>query len=101
MFNLKDTLIGMFELDKLAPEKASEMVERLGKLIFQSVLVRALPLLSEEDMQEYERIIEGDQGGEALFKFLAEKVPDFHTIVAEEAEELKKELAGELKTTEL
>lgn len=88
----------MFELDKMSPEKAAEMSERLAKLVFQAVLVRVLPLLGEDDMKEYERIVDSKEGGEILFKFLGEKVAGFENIVMEESELLRKELAGEFKT---
>ena len=51
MATIKQTIVDLFELDKMAPEKAAEMIERLSKLVFQSVLVRSLPLLSEEDFK--------------------------------------------------
>lgn len=99
MTTIKQTLVDLFELDKMAPEKAAEMVNRLGKLVFQAVLVRVLPLLSEEDMTEYERIVDSKESGEVLFKFLGEKVPDFENVIMEESESLRTELAGEFAAT--
>jgi hypothetical protein len=72
-------------------------VDRLGKLIFQAVLVRVLPILSEQDLAEYEKIVDSKEGGEVIFKFLGEKIPDFEKIIMEEAESLRAELAGEFK----
>jgi hypothetical protein len=95
MATIKQTIVDLFELDKMAPEKSAEMVERLGKLVFQSVLVRVLPMLSEADFAEYEKIVDGKEGGEVLFKFFGEKVPGFENIIAEESEALRAELAGE------
>ncbi|MDQ5954130.1 MAG: hypothetical protein QG583_58 [Patescibacteria group bacterium] len=101
MSTIKENLVEMFELDKLPPEKALEMINRLSKLVFQAVLVRTLPLLSEEDFNEYERIIDANEGGEVLFKFLGQKVPDFENMVKEETENLKKELAGEFESAQI
>lgn len=98
---IKDTIVNMFELDKLSPEKAAEMTERLAKIIFQSVLVRVLPLLSEEDLGQYEKIVDSQEGGEAIFAFLGEKIPDFENIIAEEAESLKEEMMGEMNSAGL
>jgi hypothetical protein len=97
MTTIKDTLIDLFELNKLEPAKAAEMVDRLAKLVFQAVLARTLPALSEADFDEYEKIVDSGRGGEVLFKFLNEKVPNFENIIKEEAELLRKELAGEFK----
>ena len=95
MTTIKQSIIDLFELDKMEPEKATEMVDRLAKLVFQAVLVRTLPLLSEEDFDKYEKITESEESGEVLFSFLAEKIPNFSDIIAEEAELLRAELAGE------
>ena len=98
MSTIKKTIVDLFELDKMAPEKASEMVERLSRMIFQAVLVRVLPTLSEENMTEYEKIVDSKDGGDAIFKFLGEKIPNFEVIITEEAEALRQELAGEFKS---
>jgi Protein of unknown function (DUF5663) len=97
MSTIKQTITDLFELDKMAPEKAAETADRLGKLIFQAVLVRVLPILSEQDMAEYEKIVDSKESGEVIFKFLGEKIPDFEKIIMEEAESLRAELAGEFK----
>lgn len=97
MSNIKKTILDLFELDKLPPDKAAEIVERLGKLVFQAVLVRVLPTLSKADMAEYDKTLEAREGGEAVLNFLGEKVPNFKEIVKEEVENLRTELAGEFK----
>ncbi len=101
MTTIKQNLIDLFELDKMPPEKATEMVDRLSKMIFQAVLVRALPLLSEEDFDKYENIIDASEGPEVLFKFLGEKIPGFEDMIQEESAILHKELAGEFKSSGL
>ncbi|MBP9715531.1 MAG: hypothetical protein KBD52_03535 [Candidatus Pacebacteria bacterium] len=95
---IKKNLVDLFELDKLPPEKSAEMLGRLSKLIFQSVLIRALPLLSEEDFTEYEKIVDANEGGDVLLKFLGEKVPDFENIILEEAETLRMEISEDFKS---
>ena len=99
MATIKETIVTMFKLDQLPPDKMMEMVERLGKLVFQSVLVRSLPLLSEEELVEYEKIVDEKKGGEVLFAFLKDKIPDFEKIISEESELLRAELAGEFQKT--
>lgn len=101
MATIKKTLMDLFELEKLPPEKAAEMVERMAKLVFQAVLVRVLPTLSEKYLAEYEKIADGKEGAEVLFQFFIEKVPNFEKMIAEEAEGLREELALEFKTTGL
>ncbi|TSA28998.1 MAG: hypothetical protein D4R68_02995 [Ignavibacteriales bacterium] len=100
MSTIKENLFDLFQLDRMPPEKGVEMLERLSKLVFQAVLVRVLPMLSEEDLAQYEKLVEGKEEGDALFHFLNEKVPGFDKIISEEAETLRMELAGELENSE-
>jgi hypothetical protein len=97
MPTIQKTIVDLFGLDKMEPAKAAEMVNRLGKLVFQAALVRSLPLLSDADLAAYENMVSKPDAGEQLFIFLGEKVPDFENIIKEEAENLRKELAGEFK----
>jgi hypothetical protein len=97
MSTIKQSIMDMFELDKMEPVKALEMVERLSRLIFQATLVRVLPLLSEKETAEYEKIVSKAESPELLLKFFEAKVPNFGKIFEEEAEGLRAELAGEFK----
>lgn len=92
MKTIKEDLIDLFELEKLSPEKSAEMVDRLAKLVFQSVLVRVLPMLSEEDLTQYEKLVDSGQGGDVIFKFLNEKIENLGEIVKEESEDLRADL---------
>ncbi len=98
MATIKQTLIELFELDKMSPEKATETAERLAKLVMQAVLTRVLPMLSEENLQKYEDIIDTNQSPEILFDFLNSKVVNFQEILTEETESLHRELSGEMES---
>lgn len=100
MATIKQTLVDLFELDKMEPAKAEEMVNRLSNLVFQATLMRVLPTLSDKDMDEYEKIIKDPSSGETLFKFLNEKVPNFSDIINEEAEKLRNDLAEDIQAAE-
>ena len=95
MDNVKKDLFDLFRLDKMSPEKAEETLGRLAKLVFQSVLVRSLPLLSEEDLATYEKMVDTEEA-DVLFRFLGEKVPDFSNIIKEESENLRDEMAKDM-----
>jgi len=95
MNNIKKDLFDLFKLDKMSPEKAEETLGRLANLVFQSVLVRSLPLLSEKDLVMYEKMVESEEA-DVLFNFLGEKVPDFENIIKEEAENLRDEMAKDM-----
>jgi hypothetical protein len=99
MSTIKENLFDLFQIDKMPPEKGVEMLERLSKLVFQAVLVRVLPMLSEKDLAQYEKLVTSKEEGDVLFRFLNEKVPGFDKIISEEAETLRMELAGELENS--
>ena len=88
---IRDNIITLFEIDKLPEEKQEETISRIGKIIFQSVLVRVLPFLEEENLAQYEKLVEDGAGPDVLLDFFFEKVPSFLQIVAEEAENFKKD----------
>jgi len=97
MNTIRKDLFDLFQLDKMPPEKGEEVLNRLANLVFQSVLVRSLPMLSEEDLSEYEKIVSGDENADVLIKFLSEKVPEFNKIISEEAGVLRRELSEKIE----
>jgi hypothetical protein len=97
MATIKQNLMDLFEIEKMPEEKREATLNKLTTLILESTLMRALPLLSEENMTEYEDILESKQSPEVLFNFLSSKIPSFEDILKEEADMLHKELSGELE----
>ena len=97
MATIKQNLMDLFEIEKMPEEKREATLNKLTTLILESTLMRALPLLAEENMTEYEDILESKQSPEVLFNFLSSKIPSFEDILKEEADMLHKELSGELE----
>ena len=96
---IRGNIIKLFEIDKLPEEKQEEMINRVGKIIFQAVLMRVLPLLEENDLQAYEKMIESAVAPDELMEFFIEKVPGFLQIIAEESENFRKEAAEVMDKT--
>lgn len=90
---IRTSIIDLFEIKKLPEDKQEEMINKIGGLIFQSVLIRILPLMPEEDVEEYNQLIENKVAPDELFDFFFAKVPNFLQIVAEESENFRKESA--------
>ncbi len=90
---VRESIITMFNIDKLPEDRQEETIARIGEIIFQAVLIRILPLLEEEDLKEYERLIEMKVPPEELMDFFFEIIPDFLDIISEESENLRKEIA--------
>lgn len=96
--NISENIVKVFDLDSLSDEKKVETVERLSKLIFQSVLMRALPLLNEKDLKDYESKIDNNENPVEVFNFLLEKIPDLDKMFEEEAMALQRELSSDMES---
>jgi uncharacterized membrane protein len=89
---LSEQIVDRFELQEMIPAKRAEMSSRIGKLVFQATLLRVLPTLSEDDLSEYDRIVNDGESGDVLLKFMSQRAPAFEKIIVEELERLRTEL---------
>lgn len=87
---IRENIITMFGVDKMPEEKREEVINQIGKLIFQGVLIRVLPLLEEQDLKEYEKLVSMETTPDELMGFFIEKVPSFLEIVNDEVANFKK-----------
>lgn len=88
---LKKKIATDFGLTEMPADKQEEMIERVGNLLFEAVIERAVDELDQEHMNAFEKVIEGAEGDyEKVISFLKTNVPDFTTIVSEEMNRLKK-----------
>lgn len=88
-----DEAVKEWGLGSLPKEKQEEMVERIGKLLYQAVLSRAMDILTEKEQVELDLLLDEDTStAEDVLKFLASKVSSFDTITAEEKTKLKTDL---------
>lgn len=93
MNNLSKDIINEWGLGSLPPAKQEEMVERIGKIIYQALLVRSLDILTDEEQDEFDKLLDKDETTpEEVFAFLGSKIPDFQDIVLEERRNLKRDL---------
>lgn len=94
MFNtINKNIIEILGINTLPVEQQKEAMERLGAIVYQEVMLRVLDIMSEEDKDVFEKLIEKNPDPEAMFIFLAEKVPNIDQIVNEEAQNLREESA--------
>lgn len=90
---IRESIIELFNIRDLPEDKQEETINRIGAIIFQSVLMRTLPMLSEEDLANYEKMLEENVAPDELMNFFGEKIPNFLEIVAEESENFRAEAA--------
>jgi hypothetical protein len=94
MDNLKqiqENIIKEFGLENAPEEKKVTMIESIGKMIFQAVLMRSMDTLEEEEQVELEKIVDENGEPEKIFQYLEEKIDGFQDIIKEEAEKIKTE----------
>lgn len=85
MGKIVSNLATEFGLDTLPAEKQQQILDRIGTIIYQAVLMRAYDILTETQKAELEKKLEGaTDNAEVLFTFLAANIPNFEHIVEEE-----------------
>lgn len=90
---LSKEIIQEWGLSKLPEEKQVELVERIGRMIYQAVLVRALDILSEKEQVELDLLLDEDTTTpQDVLVFLNTKIPTFERLVQEERISLKEDI---------
>ncbi len=90
---INNNIITTLGIDALPVEQQKEAMEKLGAIVYQEVMLRALDAMTDEQKDEFEKLIEKDPDPETMFMFLSEKVPNIAEIASEEAEKLRTESA--------
>jgi len=86
-------IIKEWGLESMPLEKQVDIVDRIGKMIYQAVLVRALDILSEKEQEEFDQILDKDTSTpQEVLAFLQSKIPTFEQLVMEERQNLKRDL---------
>ncbi len=90
---LSKDVVKEWGLGSLPSEKQSEMVERIGKMIYQGILVKALDILSEKEQVELDLLLDEDATTpDTVLTFLQSKIPTFDRLVADERQSLRNDL---------
>ncbi|HBD24641.1 MAG: hypothetical protein A2566_02865 [Candidatus Zambryskibacteria bacterium RIFOXYD1_FULL_40_13] len=90
---LSKDIILEWGLGSLPPEKQTEVADGIGKMIYQAILVRALDILSEEEQNEFDKLLdENTTTTEDVLVFLKSKIPTFDQLALEERNNLKQDL---------
>jgi hypothetical protein len=90
---LSKDMIAEWGLGSLPEPKQIEMVDRIGRLLYQAILVRSLDILSEKEQTEFDALLDKDTTTpQDVLQFLATKIPTFEEMRKEEVEKLKDDL---------
>lgn len=94
MKTIQKEITNFFVLDSLLPEEREEIILRVGALVYQNVITRALEIMQEGDQDEFEKMLDQQNKPEEIFLFLNGKVQNFEEIIKEEAEKFKNKASG-------
>lgn len=90
---LSKDVIKEWGLQSLPSEKQEEMVERIGRIMYQAILVKALDILSEKEQDEFDKLLDKDETTpQDVLVFLEKKIPTFQDLLKEEKVNLKRDL---------
>ncbi|MDI6603324.1 MAG: hypothetical protein QME57_04460 [Patescibacteria group bacterium] len=89
---LKQNIIKNLGIDTLPEKEQEEVLLRIGKIIFQSVLIRVMERLNSKEKDQFTRLLtEKPDDEKAILDFLKSKISNFNEIVNEEIISFKKE----------
>ena len=92
---LNKNIISTLGIDSLELEERKEVLERIGKLIYQGVMIQVIEKLDEKSVDELEKIVEthgeSPEGGIKILEFIKSKKIDIESIVEEETIRFKQD----------
>lgn len=95
---LQENIIKDLGIDNLPQKEQEESLLGIGRIIFQSVLIRVMEELDEAGKDEFEKILsEKPNDEEAILNFLHSKLPNLDEVVNEEVAKFKQESVDFMK----
>ena len=94
MTTIQKHIADFLDVDSLLPEEKEEILQRVGMLVYQNVMTRALEIMQDKDQDEFEKILDKNSEPTEIFTFLKEKVPGFEEIIKEEALKFRNKASG-------
>lgn len=92
---LREQMVREWGLEGLTPEEQDTAIDKVGSILYQSIVLRTTELLEDAQLKEFEAFVQkqgADLQAPAALDWLRERVPDFDRIVTEETEKLKQEV---------
>lgn len=90
---LSKEIVHEWGLQSLPEMKQIEIVDRIGRMLYQAILVRSLDILSEKEQVELDLLLDEDTTTpQDVLIFLNTKIPTFNQLRLEEISKLKEDL---------
>jgi hypothetical protein len=71
-----------------------QLIDQITDKVFERILAKIAKDLSQEDIEEIERLNKDDKSGKQVKRYLYEKAPNFETIIFEELQQLRKQASA-------
>lgn len=84
-YSMHSILVKALGLENEPIENQNRAVEGMGAVIYQAVITRAMEEMNDEQIDAFEKITDGEPTPEILIQFFLENIPDFETMMKEEA----------------
>lgn len=89
---VNQNIIQALGLDNLPEEEKNKMLEEMGRVVYQNIILRVLEELKEEDKDEFDAFLEKNSDNqEAIYEFLKSKIPNLDELAAQEVEKFRKD----------
>ena len=88
---LSQDLIKELQIDTLPAEQQGALLERIGAVLFEAIILRVMQELSEVDQEKLTTLLEviAVDETDTLFNFLQERIPHLNQIIDEETARFK------------
>ncbi len=88
---LRSIIVNSYNLGSLPEHEQTDLIGKINDLLFQSVVIRAMPLLDKKGLSEMEKMLDADASTDELFGYLHNNVPTFTDILHQEGESFRNE----------
>ena len=84
--------------EKMVESEMENIIERVGTLIYQNVLMEIMEILPETDIDEFGKLMDEETDPEKVTTFLKSKVPEFDELIKKEAQKFVSESQDMMKS---
>lgn len=84
-------LIKELGLEKLPEKEQKELLEKMGKVVYEKILIKVIEKLTDDEASKLTELLE-EKKIEEFGKYLDEKVPDSGSIIKEEVEKFREKM---------
>jgi hypothetical protein len=98
MVNLEENILDLLGLTHLPESRKTELLTRMTEVVQDRISDRVFEMLSADERAAFDRLLERGASDEEVGAFLVAKIPEYHTIAAEEALRFKRQMVNDVAT---